>query len=40
MKTDLQSVSVNARAAVLVEKLRSTCAELKIAVTRADLAKR
>lgn len=37
MKTDLQSVSVNARAAVLVEKLRSTCAELKIAVTRGEL---
>ena len=37
MKTDLQSVSVNARAAVLVEKLRSTRAELKIAVTRGEL---
>jgi len=37
MNINMQPVSVNARAAVLVEKLRSTCAELKIAVTRGEL---
>jgi methenyltetrahydromethanopterin cyclohydrolase len=37
MKTDLPSVSVNARAAVLVDKLTATCAELKIAITRGEL---
>jgi methenyltetrahydromethanopterin cyclohydrolase len=36
MTTDLQSVSVNARAAVLVEKLSSACAELKIATRRGQ----
>jgi methenyltetrahydromethanopterin cyclohydrolase len=35
--TGSQSISVNARASVLVDKLRSACAELKIAVTRGEL---
>ncbi len=37
MTTDFQSVSVNARALVLVEKLRSACAELKVAVAHGEL---
>jgi len=37
MTTSVQSVSVNARALVLVEKLKSTCAELKVAVMRGEL---
>ncbi len=37
MTTGFQSVSVNARALVLVEKLRSACAELKVAVAHGEL---
>ncbi len=37
MTTDLPSMSVNARAAVLVDKLKSVCTELKVAVTAGEL---
>jgi methenyltetrahydromethanopterin cyclohydrolase len=36
MTTDLPSMSVNARAAVLVDKLKSACAELKIGVSSGE----
>jgi methenyltetrahydromethanopterin cyclohydrolase len=37
MKTELESLSVNARAAVLVKRLKSACAELKIGIARGEL---
>ena len=40
MTTDMPSISVNARAAVLVDKLKSACAELKVGVSSGESGKR
>jgi methenyltetrahydromethanopterin cyclohydrolase len=37
MTTDVPSISLNARAAVLVDKLKSACAELKVGVSAGEL---